>query len=139
LNGQDIPFANSVKYIGVIFDEKITGRLHIETIEAKAFRTFIGIYPLFKSEQLSTNVKFTLHKALIRSAMTYACPACEFVAETHLLILQRLRDRVLRNVGNFPKRTSVHDILVAFRIPYVYYYVPKLFRKQAEIIKSHEN
>jgi hypothetical protein len=48
LNGRDIPFVNSVKYLGVIFDEKITRRLHIETIEAKAFRTFIRIFPIQK-------------------------------------------------------------------------------------------
>jgi hypothetical protein len=39
-------------------------------IEAKAFRTFIKIYSLFKSERLSINIKLTLHKALIRSIMT---------------------------------------------------------------------
>jgi hypothetical protein len=61
-NGQNIPFVNSVKYLGVI-------------------------YSLFKSERLSTNIKFTLHKALIRSVMTYACPAWEFEAECHLLKL----------------------------------------------------
>jgi hypothetical protein len=43
LNGKkkNIPFVNSAKYLGVIFDRKITCRLHIEMIEAKAFRTFI--------------------------------------------------------------------------------------------------
>jgi hypothetical protein len=46
----------------------------IEMIEAKAFRTFIRIYPLFKSEHVSDNIKPTLRKALIRSVMTYACP-----------------------------------------------------------------
>jgi hypothetical protein len=33
--------------------------------EANAFRTFIGIYPLFKSKRLRANIKTTLHKALI--------------------------------------------------------------------------
>jgi hypothetical protein len=61
-----------VKYLGVIFDKRMTWRLHIEMIEAKAFRTFIRIYSLFKSERLSANIKLTLHKALIRSVMTYA-------------------------------------------------------------------
>jgi hypothetical protein len=78
LNGLDIPFENSVKYL----DKKITWRLHIETIEAKAFRIFIIIYSRFKSKRLSTNIRLTLHKALIRSAMAYACPAREFEAET---------------------------------------------------------
>jgi hypothetical protein len=96
LNGRNIPFVNSVKYLGVIFNKRMTWRLHIEMIEAKAFRTFITIYSLFKSERLSTNIKLTLHKALIRSVMTYACPAWEFAAESHLLKLQRLQNKVRR-------------------------------------------
>jgi hypothetical protein len=44
LNGRNVPFVNSVKYLGAIFDIRITWRLHIEMIEAKAFRTFIRIY-----------------------------------------------------------------------------------------------
>jgi hypothetical protein len=64
-----------IRHRGYIFDKKITWGLHIETIEAKAFRTFIRVYSLFKSERLSANIKLTLHKALIRSVMTYASPA----------------------------------------------------------------
>jgi hypothetical protein len=131
LNGRSIPFANNVKYLGVIFDKRITWRLHIERIEAKAFWTFIRLYPLFKSEQLTANIKLTLIKALIRSVMTYACPAWEFVAESHLLKLQHLQNRVLCTTGNFPRRTSVHDLPVAFQLPYVYDFIPKLCRQQA--------
>jgi hypothetical protein len=42
--------------------------------EAKAFRTFIRIYSLFKNKRLSANLKLALHKALIRSVMTNASP-----------------------------------------------------------------
>jgi hypothetical protein len=85
-------------------------------IKAKAFRTFIRIYSLFKIERLSANIKLILHKALIRSVMTYACPAWEFEAESHLLKLQRLQNKVLRTIGNFPRRTLVRDMHVAFQI-----------------------
>jgi hypothetical protein len=51
LNGRNIPFVSSIKYLGVIFDKKVTWRLHIEMIEAKACRTFVRIYSLFKSER----------------------------------------------------------------------------------------
>jgi hypothetical protein len=81
------PFVNHVRYLGVIFDKRITWRLHIEMIEAKACRTFIGIYSLLKSERLSANIKLTLHKALIRSVMTYVCLAWELAAGTYLLKL----------------------------------------------------
>jgi hypothetical protein len=99
-----------MKYLCVIFDKKITWRLHIEIIEAKAFRTFIRIYSVFKSERLSANIKLTLHKALIKSELTYAYLSREFAAECRLLKLQRLQNRVLRTIGNFQRRTSVHDM-----------------------------
>jgi hypothetical protein len=103
----------------------MTLRLHIEKIEAKAFRTFIRLCSLFKIERLSSNIKLTLHKALIRSELSYACPAWEFAAENHLLKLQRLQNKVLRTIGRFPRRTSVRDMHVPFQIPYVYDYITK--------------
>jgi hypothetical protein len=81
----------------------------------------------------------TLLKVLIMSAMTYACPAWEFAAETHLLKLKCLHNRVLRTTGNFPRHTSVRDMHVAFQVPYVYDYITKLCRRQAEINQNHEN
>jgi hypothetical protein len=53
LNGRNIPFVNYVTYLGVIFDKRIICRLHVEMIEAKAFRTFIRIYSLVKVDQPS--------------------------------------------------------------------------------------
>jgi hypothetical protein len=35
----------------------------------------------------------TLHKALIKSVMTYVSPAWEFVADIHLMKLQRLQNK----------------------------------------------
>jgi hypothetical protein len=68
-------------------------REHVKMIEAKAFRTFIRIYFLFKSEHLSANIKLTLHRAMIRSVITYACHAQELVADTYLLKLQSLQNK----------------------------------------------
>jgi hypothetical protein len=114
LNGRNIPLVNHVKYFGVILDNRITWSLHIEIIEAKAFRTFIRINSLFKDERLSANIKLTLHKALIRSVMTYACPTWELVTDTYLLKLQRLQNMVLQTTGNFARCTPVHNLHMAF-------------------------
>jgi hypothetical protein len=70
--------------------------------------------------------------------MTYACPAWDFAAESHLLKLQRLQNKVLRTIGSFPRRTSVRDMHVGFQIPYVYDYITKLCRQQAEVIQNHK-
>jgi hypothetical protein len=84
--------------------------------KAKAFRTFIRIYFLFKSERLSANTKLTLYKALRESAMTYACPARELAADTYFLQLQSMQNKVLRTIVNFPRRTTVRDLHTAFNI-----------------------
>jgi hypothetical protein len=92
-------------------------------IEANAFRTFIRVYSLLKSERLSANIKLTFHKALIRSVMTYASSTWEFAADNYLMILRRLQNKVLRTIGNFPRGAQVRDLHMAFKIPYVCGYV----------------
>jgi hypothetical protein len=97
--------------------------MHIETITAKGFRTFNRVYPLSKNERLNTNIKLIVHKVLITSLMTYGCPAWEFAANTYLLKLRTLQNKVLRTLGNFPRRTPTHELRTAFNIPHVYDFI----------------
>jgi hypothetical protein len=71
--------------------------------------------------------------------MIYACPAWEFAADNHLLKLQPLQNKVLRTIGNFPRRTPVRDLHMAFKLTYIYGYMTKLCRQQVEVIQNHEN
>jgi hypothetical protein len=96
--------------------------------EAKAFRTFVTFYSLFRSEWLSADIKLTLNKALIKSLMTYACLTWEFVADTHLLKLQCLQNKVICTIGKFPRLTLVCELQMAFQVQYIYDYISKLCR-----------
>jgi hypothetical protein len=71
--------------------------------------------------------------------MTYASPAWEFAADSHLVKLQRLQNKVLRTIGNLPRSTPIHDLHMAFNILYVYDYITKLCRQQVEVIQNHDN
>jgi hypothetical protein len=93
----------------------------------------------YKSKHLNANIKLIVYRALIRSIMTYSCPTWECAADTHLIKLQRLQNWVLRAISNLDRRTPVRDLHLAFKIPYVYDYVTKLCRRQAEVILNHEN
>jgi hypothetical protein len=118
-----------------LFDKRITWSPHVEIIETKAFRTFIRIDFLFKNNRLSANVKRNLLKALIRSVMTDAFPTWELATDTHLLKLQRLQNKVLRTIGNFPRCTPIRDFRPFVRIRVI----TKLCRQQAEVMQNHEN
>jgi hypothetical protein len=94
-------FFHHVKYLGVIIDKKITWRLHIEMTEAKAFRTYIRIYSLFKNERLSANIKLILHKTLIRSAITYFCHRPGIFGRHLTLKSVAPVKKILRATGNY--------------------------------------
>jgi hypothetical protein len=55
------------------------------------------------SERLSAKMKLTFHKALIRLVITYACPAWELAADTYLLKLRRLQNKVVRTIWKVSK------------------------------------
>jgi hypothetical protein len=55
-----------------------------------------------------------------------AFPTWGFAANTHLLKLQRLQNKFLRTIDNFPRRTPVRELHKAFNIPYIYDYITKL-------------
>jgi hypothetical protein len=130
LKGRAITFFNDVKYLGVTFDRKVTWSNFIDWIANKALRTFIQLYSLLKSDKLSIKTKMTLYKALIRSKMTYACPAWESAAVTHLMKLQRRQNKVLRVIG-LPRRTPTRYIHADPHVPYVYDFLTKICREQA--------
>jgi hypothetical protein len=117
----------------------MTWNAHIDWGVTKGLQTLGQIYPLLKSEKLDTKTELTLYKALIRSKMTYVCPTWKSAANTHLIKLQRLQNRVLRIIGGLPRRTLIRLMHTEFQIPYVYDFITKICRKQAEVIQSHDN
>jgi len=114
-------------------------RLFLHWKDAKALWIFISIYPLLKNECLSVDTKLTLYKALIRSILTYACPAWEFVADSYLLKLQHLWNKVLCTIGNLPQCTLTCDLHMVFKIPYLDNFITKLCRQKATVVLNHEN
>jgi hypothetical protein len=71
--------------------------------------------------------------------MTYACPAWESAAVSHLMKLQRLQNKVLRVIVGLPRPTPRRDIHAELHVPYEYDFITKMCRKRAEVILNHEN
>jgi hypothetical protein len=63
----------------------------------------------------------------------------ELAADTHIIKLQRPQNKVLCTIENFSRCTRVRNLHTAFYLAYVYDYVLKLCRRQAEVIQNHRN
>jgi hypothetical protein len=111
-----------------------------DRIVTKVLRICIIIYTPLKSECFSAGTELTLYRALIASIMTHVCfPAWEFAVDSYLLKLQRLQNEVLPIIVNLPRSTTVRNLDVAFRIPYLYHLVTKLCRQPATVTLNNEN
>jgi hypothetical protein len=53
--------------------------------------------------------------------------------------LQHLQNKVLQVIGGLPRRTPTHYVHMTLQIPYVYDFITKTCRKQAEVIRNHDN
>jgi hypothetical protein len=65
-----------------------------------------------------------------------------YVFETSVryqLKLQRLQNKVLSTIGNFPRRTPIRNSDMAFKLLCLYDYITKLCRQQTEVIQNNEN
>jgi hypothetical protein len=59
--------------------------------------------------------------------------------DKHILKFQRLQNKVLRTIHDVPKLTPTRDLHMAFRTSYVYDYVTKICKYQAEVVQNLDN
>jgi hypothetical protein len=88
---------------------------------------------------LSTNIKLTLYKALIMSVMAYTCARWKYATDVHLLKLQTPGEESSMRYWKPRQTHSGSELHLAFKIPYMYNYIIKLCRTQAEVIINHQN
>ena len=74
LNGDDVEWTSSSKYLGVTLDSRLTWKEHLQNIRKKTSSKLGGVYPLLRSRSMPLNLKVHLYKAIIRPVMTYATP-----------------------------------------------------------------
>jgi hypothetical protein len=86
-------------------------------MEPKAFQTFVRIYSLSKCEWLNAKIQLIFHDILIRSVITYACPAWKFAVDIRLMIIKRLQNKALSKIRKFPKITPIRYMHMAIKIP----------------------
>lgn len=83
MNGVEIKWAKTAKYLGVLFDRRITWGPHIRATRDKARAMRASLQPLInRKSKLSSKQKLSLYKACIRPVLTYAFTAWGYATTT---------------------------------------------------------
>jgi hypothetical protein len=104
LDGQPIDWTERVKYIGVIFDSRLTFTAHAQSKLAEARKLTGLLDPLIgRRSTLPVGAKVTIFLACVRSVVLYACTAWwALCSKTNRTKLQAVQNKFLRKVTKQP-------------------------------------
>ena len=113
LNGSIIPYESQVKFLGVLFDEKLTWRPHIDDIKLKAKRS-LNILKVVSSFDWGADKRslLKLYNAVCRSKLDYACQIYSSACKTKLQELDRIHNLGLRICTGAFRTSPVESIYV---------------------------
>lgn len=119
-NGSTINLVRVVKYLGVTIDDNLNFNSHIEEGRTKALKSFNALYPLLcRKSRLSTPLKLTLFKSVIRPKITYASPVWDSISKTALNKLQLVQNKILKSIMGYPRTFSTHRLHASTNIDMV--------------------
>ena len=139
--GKTLEWLPTVKYLGVILDQKLLMRQNIENNIVKARKATGILYPLLKKfSSVSRQSKITLYRSYIRPILTYACPVFANAAKTHIKKLQVAQNKNLRMVLSAKYRTRTQLLHKKANIPTMEKFIEKLtesfYKKSAYSVNS---
>ncbi len=115
LNGEEIPAELHAKSLGVYRDSRLTRQKHIKTICEEIKIRFQTLFWLLRTRnKLFLPKKRPIYVSVIRPMWTYAAPIWGCIADSNILILQRVQNNILRKITGAPwfiRNDSLHSDL----------------------------
>ena len=112
---EEIAWKDSVKYLGLHLDKRLTFCKHIDETIIKCERLIRMLYPLInRNSYLSIHNKLLIYKLYFRPIFCYASPVWNSCAEIHFSKLQRLQNKVIKMILNLHWRTRtsyIHELV----------------------------
>jgi len=111
LNNQLIPQVQHVKFLGLIFDPKLTWSRHIDYVINKCNRLKPLFYLLTKAKSgPSLSALITFYKTLVRSHIDFALPVYGSASKSLLSKLDVIQNQFLRLILGSTKSTPVAEL-----------------------------
>jgi hypothetical protein len=97
LNGTIIPQNKMVKYLGLTLDRRLTWKSHIQNKRKQMGLLIKRMYWIIaRTSKLSLTNKLLIYKTILKPTWTYGIPLWGTAAQSHIEILQRLQNKILR-------------------------------------------
>jgi len=103
INGMQIPYANTAKYLGMTLDAKLRWKEHIKKKRDELNLKFRKMYWLLgRNSKLSIYNKLILYKQILRPVWSYGIQLWGCASASNIQVIQRFQNKVLRCIVNAP-------------------------------------
>ena len=108
INGQEIKFSKSIKYLGVTLDKKLNFNEHIDELLIRAQKSMYILQKLSGNKDWGSDSKTlrTTYLGLIRSKITYGEEVYHRASKTKLKQLDKLQNKALRIIAGVRKNAG---------------------------------
>jgi hypothetical protein len=106
-----IDFHKQVRYLGVLFDERLTFKAHVTDVLQRADRRIVALKSLCRRRfSIGAKAGLIVLKAYIRPLLTFGCPAWIGTEPTRLKKLEARQNKALRIVFRKPPWFKSEDL-----------------------------
>lgn len=103
INGGVIPTQNTVKYLGMTLDRRLTWKPHIKAKQQQLkIKTRKLYWLLGPKSELNLNNKLRIYKAILKPVWTYGIQLWGTSAKSNVNMLERYQSKTLRLITNAP-------------------------------------
>ena len=140
LNNRVLPQAESVKYLGMHLDRRLTWKTHIWNKKLQMETKRRKMYWLlgWKSQLTDAN-KLLLYKAILKPIWTYGIQLWGSASNSNIEILQRFQNKILKQIANAPHYVPNWLVHQDLSMPSIKKEISNYSKKYKERIEGHPN
>jgi hypothetical protein len=103
INGTQIPYANTAKYVGMTLDTKLRWKEHNKKKHDELNTKFRKMYWLLeRNSELSIYNKLILYKQVLRPVWSYVSSFGGCASDSNIQVIQRFQNKVLKCIVQAP-------------------------------------
>ena len=140
LNLVPLPVADSVKYLGLYIDKKLTWNPHTRLKRQELNRKYKMLLRLLDHRStLSLNNKLLIYNSIIKPTWTYGIELWGSAKPSNIHRIQTLQSIILRKITNAPFYVTNYTLHKDLHVPFVRNYAVTAYNKFHEKLQPHPN
>lgn len=140
INSNQVPYANTAKYLGMTLDAKLKWKEHIKKKKDELNIKFRKMYWLLgRNSELSVHNKLLLYRQILKPVWTYGIQLWGCTKKSNAKIIQTFQNKVLRCIVNAPWYIRNDDLHRDLQMEEISEEIKKHAGKHVIRLLQHEN